>query len=74
MEFANMFIKLSILEHQATRWAFVLPRLHVLLPHVVSHVLTQMDGLRAKEANISVVALFHICCHQRLEVVISSRI
>ena len=45
MESADMFIKLPILEYQATRWALVLPGLHVLLPHVVSHVLSQTDGL-----------------------------
>ena len=45
MKFADMFVKLSIFEDQATRWAFVLPRRHVLLPHVVSHVLSETDCL-----------------------------
>ena len=48
MELANMVIKLSILEHQATGWASVLPRLHVDLPHVPSHLLHSLNGLGTK--------------------------
>ena len=45
MELFNMFVELSILENQATWWTFIFPWLHVLFPHMVSHVLPQLDGL-----------------------------